>query len=140
MSFLALSALAAAASGVPPVQYAQVVIEQRTVVRVRPVMAPPPNSTVQRQRWVEKKGPGCIRTSSLAGALISSTDSVDLILRGGTRLRARLEKTCSSIDFYQGFYVKPSKDGQICQDRDLIRSRVGGECQIEDFRLLVPAK
>jgi hypothetical protein len=63
-----------------------------------------------------------------------------LILRGGTRLRARLEKSCSSIDFYQGFYVKPSKDGQICQDRDLIRSRVGGECQIEDFRLLVPAK
>ena len=144
MSFLALSALAAAVSATPPVRvpvlYAQVVIEQRAVVRVRPVMAPPPNSNVQRQRWVEKKGPGCIRTNMLAGALISSTDSVDLILRGGARLRARLEKTCSSIDFYQGFYVKPSKDGQICQDRDLIRSRVGGECQIQDFRLLVPGK
>jgi hypothetical protein len=140
MSFLALSALAAAVSATPPARYAQVVIEQRTVVRIRPILAPPPNANVQRQRWVEKKGPGCIRTNSLAGALISSTDSVDLILRGGARLRARLEKSCSSIDFYQGFYVKPSKDGQICQDRDLIRSRVGGECQIQDFRLLVPGK
>jgi hypothetical protein len=99
MSFLALSAIAAAVSGTPSVRYAQVVIEQRTVVRVRPVMAPPPNSNVQRQRWVEKKGPGCIRTNMLAGALISSTDSVDLILRGGARVRAWLEKTCSSTDF-----------------------------------------
>ncbi len=134
-----LALLFAGASAPPPELYAQVVIEQRTVVRIRPI----PNAPVpaaQRPRWSEKKGPNCIRMNMLAGALVSGTDNIDLMLRGGTRMRAQLEKSCSSLDFYQGFYVKPSKDGRICEDRDLIRSRVGGECAIKNFRLLVPAK
>ncbi len=135
MSLIALSALAAAA-GQTSVLYAQVVIEQRTVVRVRPVTLNPKPEI----RWQEKKGPNCILTSNLAGALVSSVNTVDLVLRGGVRVRAKLEKTCSSIDFYQGFYVARSKDGLICSGRETIRSRVGGECQIEKFKLLVPAK
>jgi hypothetical protein len=136
MSLIALTALAAAAGGQVPVLYAQVVIEQRSVVRIRPVL---PNVAVQ-PRWQEKKGPHCVPMNMLAGALVSSANTVDLILRGGVRLRAKLEKSCSSIDFYQGFYVKPNKDGRICEDRDSIRSRVGGECEIKDFKLLVAGK
>jgi hypothetical protein len=131
-----LSALAAAAGGQVPVVYAQVVIEQQTVVRVRPVL---PKTNVP-PRWQEKKGPHCVPMNMLAGALVSSANTVDLILRGGVRVRAKLEKSCASIDFYQGFYVKPTRDGRICEDRDSIRSRVGGECEIKDFKLLVPAK
>jgi hypothetical protein len=135
MSLIALSALAVA-GGQTPVLYAQVVIEQRTVVRVRPVT---PNPKVEI-RWQEKKGPHCIVTNNLAGALVSSANTVDLVLRGGVRVRAKLQKSCSSIDFYQGFYVKPHRDGRICEGRDTIRSRVGGECEIQKFKLLVPSK
>jgi hypothetical protein len=45
-----------------------------------------------------------------------------------------------AIDFFQGFYVKPSKDGRICQERDTIRSRLGAECGINRFKTLVPSK
>ena len=77
---------------------------------------------------------------ALAGALVSSPDSIDLLLRGGVRVRAKLQKSCPSIDFYSGFYVKATKDGRICEDRDMIHARTGGECQIENFRTLVQAK
>ena len=32
-----------------------------------------------------------------------------------------------------------TEDGRICADRDVIRSRVGGECRIDQFRVLTPA-
>jgi hypothetical protein len=131
--------LLAGVSAPPPALYAQVVIEQRTVIRIRPLPIAPAQPA-QRPRWKESKGPDCIKMNMLAGALVSGAENIDLLLRGGTRMRAQLEKSCSSIDFYQGFYVKPNKDGRICEDRDLIRSRVGGECAIRNFRILVPAK
>lgn len=134
MSLSVWSLIAAAAGGTAPVVVAQIQIEQRAIIRVRPV-APPPAQTI---RWNEKKGPKCVDRSALAGALVSSPDSIDLLLRGGFRLRAKLQKSCPSIDFYSGFYVKPTKDGRICEDRDLIHSRTGGECEIDNFKLLVP--
>ena len=115
---------------------AQIQIEQRTIIRVRPVTTAP----AQTIRWDEKKGPKCVERGSLAGALVSSPDSIDLLLRGGFRVRAKLQKSCPSIDFYSGFYVKPTKDGRICEDRDLIHSRTGGQCEIDNFKMLVPGK
>ena len=136
MSLLVLSWIAAQTAFVPIV-LAQVQIEQRAVVRIRPVPAravPAP-----RMRWDEKKGPKCVSMNLLAGALVSSPSSIDLYIKGGLRLRAKLRKSCPSIDFYSGFYVRPNKDGLICQDRDTIHSRTGGACQIDDFKSLVPA-
>lgn len=121
-------------------EIAQIQIEQHTVVRIRPMPMQPAQRPALRVRWEEKKGPPCIQRAAVAGAMVSSPDSIDLVLRGGSRMRAKLARSCPSIDFYSGFYVKPSKDGKICEDRDLIHSRTGGECGIEKFRTLVPGK
>ena len=42
-----------------------------------------------------------------------------------------------ALDFYGGFYLQPDDD-RICAKRETIRSRVGGSCRIERFRLLEP--
>lgn len=134
-SFLALSALAAPAS--PPVgervELAQLTVRQRTMVRV-PRMAPPaPPKPIQ---WVERKGPRCVAMGELAGALVGEGNRLDLVLRGGKRVRAVLEDDCRGLEFARGFYVKPSADGMICADRDLIRTRYGAKCPIDGFRRL----
>ncbi len=140
MSLSAFAFVIASAVGPSPVQLAQVLIEQTTIVRIRAIGTPEDSKQAERSRWDEKKGPKCVQMNALAGAMVSSPTSIDLLLRGGLRMRAKLEKNCPSIDFYSGFYVRPTKDGRICQDRDLIHARTGGECEIDNFRLLVPAK
>ena len=97
------------------------------------VNVPPP------QRWVEKRGPKCIAAGDLGGAIVGSR-TVDLVLRGGERVRATLDGDCPALDFYSGFYLKPSADGQICAGRDTIRSRSGDSCEISGFRRLVMKK
>jgi len=89
-------------------------------------------------RWRESRGPRCIPVSSLAGATLLSANSVDLILRDNRRFRAHLGRRCPALDFYRGFYIDTTADGRICAARDAIRSRAGGECQIEQFRALWP--
>ena len=117
---------------VPGVALAQFVIQQRIVVRVQ--RAPLP---VKQIRWVEKKGPKCIQLNTLAGALIVEPDAVDLVQEGGERVRARLDDDCPALDFYAGFYLKPTRDGRICAERDAVRSRSGRQCDIARFRKLV---
>ena len=122
------------------VAYAQLQIHQRVIVRVptRDESRPPPPKA--SRRWKERKGPECIAASDLAGAAVNGADSVDLLLRGGRRLRARLARDCLALDFYSGFYLRPGRDGQICEDRDALHARSGGKCQIDRFRTLVPAR
>lgn len=121
-----------------------VIIQQRMIIRVprlpagrtpMPAGAPLPPIT-----WVEKKTDKCIAADGLAGASITRADSVDLVMSGGKRLRARLDSNCPALDFYSGFYLKSSGDGQICAKRDTIRSRSGAACRIESFRALVPGR
>ena len=139
----ALLLLAAAATGEARpdegdrVRLAQVIIRERVIIRVpaRPAPAQPPRVT-----WKEKKAPRCLPMAGVAGAAVIEEDSVDLILKGGRRIRARFESSCPALDYYSGFYIMPSKDGQICADRDSIHTRAGGECQITRFRLLVPER
>jgi hypothetical protein len=120
-----------------------VIIQQRMVIRVprmpagRVAMAAVPLPPI---KWVEKRGDKCVAAGSLAGAAITRADRVDLILAGGKRLRAVLEEDCPSLDFYTGFYLKPSADGKVCASRDMIRSRSGSACRIKAFRTLVPAR
>ena len=116
--------------GEPP----QIVVQQRTIIRipVRIRQAQP----VANLRWDEGKGPRCISTAQILGATFLGQNSVDLILKDNRRVRAKLENRCPALDYYYGFYLTRSDDGKICADRDMIRSRVGGQCGIENFRTL----
>ena len=110
-------------------------MEQRTIIRVplgRP-RRPAPMSL-----WRERRAGRCIDSTIVAGAAITPDGAVDFVLRGGKRMRAWLESECPALDFYQGFYVKPDRDGKVCAGRDAIHSRSGGECQIDRFRRLEP--
>lgn len=117
----------------------QIRVEQQSIIRIRPAPSALPEITAA-PRWKEKGAPNCIKWSSMAAALVSSPTTIDLIIKGGTRFRVKLERSCSAVDFYSGFYVKNTPDGQVCRDRDMIHSRSGGECGIDRFRTLVPAK
>lgn len=123
-----------------------VTIQQRMIIRVPrlPVGRTPTGrgapSAPPQSRWKEKKAAKCVELISLAAAAVTTPDSVDLLLNGGKRLRARFGSECPAIDFYSGFYVKMTKDGKVCAGRDSIRARSGGECQIRQFRTLEPAK
>jgi len=87
--------------------------------------------------WGEKRGPKCIATAAIAGAMLSGRDSIDFVLRDRRRFRAELDSDCPALDFYGRFYVQPVDD-RLCVRRDVIRSRMGGSCRIERFRRLVP--
>jgi hypothetical protein len=117
-----------------PLQLAQLVVREQIVVRISPVRpAAPVQSNVE---WKEGKKIKCIAARSLAGATLVSRDSVDFVMRDNSRVRARLAKSCPALDYYSGFYITPNEDGMVCADRDNIRSRMGGECEIERFRAL----
>lgn len=120
-------------------QPAQVIMRDRVVIRVRnmPMPPPPPSAApLPPVRWVERKGPKCVAVSQLGGAIVGGK-SVDLVLHGGERVRAMLDGDCPALDFYSGFYLKPSADGMVCAKRDTIRSRSGDSCEIAGFRRLV---
>lgn len=114
-----------------PVQYGQTVVREQVIIRFR--QTPP-----TRVEWREGKGPKCVPARAIAGATLVGKSSVDLIMRNRQRVRARLESSCPALDYYYGFYITPNPDGMVCEDRDNIRSRMGGACEIDRFRSLEP--
>ena len=131
-----------AAPAAEPVQWAQMTIERRVIIRVpmaRKGKAPPRADPHARDDWDEKKGPRCIALRSIRSASIIVREGVDLLLADQHRYRARLERGCDSAGFYSGFYVEPHDDGSICSGRDELQARNGMTCQIDNFRRLVPA-
>jgi hypothetical protein len=135
-----LAGAGAVALPAEPERFAQVTIRERIIIRVPTRPPEPPAAPKKRTKWREKRGPDCLIMKHLVGASIVSTDHVDLFLRTGQRLRAKLERNCPAIDFYTGFYLKPTKDGRLCADRDMVRTRSGGQCEITAFKRLVPAR
>jgi hypothetical protein len=139
---LLLAPAGAVADG-DPVVLAQLTIEQRVIIRVpmvRPPAKPRAPAPPPQTEWDEKKGPRCLAIRSIRAAGISSDSGVDLILTNGERYRARLERGCTTDDFYMGFYIEPSEDGSLCAARDELKARGGRECEITAFRRLVPEK
>lgn len=132
-------AMAAASAGEQSVELAQLTIRQRIVIRV-PAVPAPSMQPLRRLRWKEKGGPKCISANALAAAAVFKADAVDLVMRGGKRLRALLDDGCPALDYYRGFYLTPTQDGKICAGRDMIHSRMGGQCSIEKFKTLEPEK
>lgn len=118
----------------PDVAISQLLIRQRTIVRI-PTQAP---VTARITEWRARKGPKCVPMAGIAGAAVVAEDSVDLLIRGGQRVRAEFEDGCADLDYYAGFYLRPGADGRVCADRDSIHVRSGGECRIERFRALEP--
>jgi hypothetical protein len=138
----ALLLLAFAAQTAPPSPRAEdvTVRHQQIIIRLSRgprTIAPAGRSLIQ---WRESRGPRCVSAQRLIGATSLRPDSVDLILRDNSRVRARLQRRCPALDYYRGFYINATEDGRICAERDSIRSRAGGECQIEDFRSLSPER
>jgi hypothetical protein len=115
---------------------ARMTIHQRLIIRIPPGAGQVSATSPAFTRWREGRGPRCIPMRSVAGATLLGANSVDLILRDSSRVRARLEAGCAGLAFYRGFYVDGTADGMICADRDSIRSRMGGQCEIERFRTL----
>lgn len=126
-----LAAVGWAAPVPESVQYSQITVQQTLIVKMpkRPVKQKP-------IKWKARRGPKCIAMTSIAGAAVVADDAIDLVMRGGQRLRAQFSSRCPALDYYSGFYVLPTEDGQICADRDIIRTRSGGQCEIERFRKL----
>lgn len=145
MSLLTALMLAAAGGGdawaLAGAELAQstLTVRQRVIVRVPLPPRAPLATILSPMRWKARKGPRCVGLADIAGAAVVGPASVDILYRGGLRLRAELESACPALDFYGGFYLRPGVDGRICADRDAVHSRSGGECQIERFRKLVPA-
>ena len=113
-----------------PGQYARGIVRQQVVVRMRQTAPHPALS------WKEGKGFKCLPARAILGATVLGPRSVDLVLRDRRRVRANLESRCPALDYYQGFYITPGADGMICADRDIVRSRVGGACEIDRFKAL----
>lgn len=122
-----------------PAQYAQLTVRQQIIVRIpdgpqaAAALAPP-------VEWKEGKGVKCIAASSVSGATAPRRDSVDLVLRDRSRIRAKLENSCPALDYYNGFYISPNSEGMICADKQSIRSRMGGECRIDALKTLKPVR
>jgi hypothetical protein len=141
-----LLGLALPIGGAPdaPVQVAQLTIHQRIVIRFPRLPEPrEPAAAVSLAdpaMTVEKKGPKCVAIPSIQGASVTRGDSVDLVMDDGVILRTHFDGRCPALDFYQGFYMRPSGDGQVCAGRDSLRARSGGNCRIKSFKRLVPKR
>ncbi|CAH0351954.1 hypothetical protein BH11PSE5_BH11PSE5_11400 [soil metagenome] len=126
-----------------PVEFAQLRIEQRVIIRVPLVRQPragQPTPPPEPQEWDEKKGPRCVAIKSVRSAALGGRNSVDLILSNNQRFRARFGKQCRAADFYAGFYIEPTDDGSLCAGRDYIQARSGLTCEVESFKRLVPER
>ncbi len=122
------------------VQYGQVTLQQRIIIRVPRLPNPSRRARTDPLGvpvWKEKKSAKCLPIASIAGAAITRDESVDLITGDGRRYRASFDDSCPAIDFYSGFYLRQTKDGRVCARRDAVRSRSGDECRIKGFKELV---
>jgi hypothetical protein len=72
----------------------------------------------------------CIGVNNVAGAQLFGDRAIELTMRDGRRFRMFFARECQALSFYQGFYYRRLKAGQLCAGRDVIGARSGGECPI----------
>jgi hypothetical protein len=135
-----------AISPLQPMAAEQVSIEQRVTVRIGPRPAPMPVDTMmfdtepeagQSPAFVERRIGKCLPIAAIAGVQPLSNAKLLLILHDRRMITAKLEKGCQGRQFYSGFIVSRSSDGQICTGRDALLSRSGTSCQVTGFSQLV---
>jgi len=129
-----------------PTELGQVRIEQRVIIRISPGTSPareqmmadlrrqnPPSPSYQ---WERLKG--CIAVSNIIGMEPAPEQNrLLLFMRDRRVLGAALERACNVRDYYSGFYVERSEDGQLCAKRDLLQSRSGASCKATQLSRLV---
>ncbi|WP_435201412.1 hypothetical protein [Qipengyuania sp. 902] len=129
----------------PPVAN-QVRIERRVILRISPqpsrarsnLLSQLPRQPVATQ-LVERPMGDCLPANGIVG--VSDRGSRLIIyMRDRSLISAQLEKACSPRDFYLGFYVERSDDGQLCVDRDRLMSRAGAKCRISEMNRLVAVR
>lgn len=128
----------------------QVRIEQRLIIRIAPRMPgrdsflpPPPLPQIVppqmvQPRFRERKMAKCVAVGAIAGVQVISDQRLLLTMRDRRMIGANLDKACSARDFYSGFYVEQTGDGQLCAGRDTIHSRAGATCMINGLREMIP--
>lgn len=123
----------------------QVRIEQHLTIRVAPRSrsAPPPRFVLDlpernaEPRFVERSMGRCMAVSNISGVQPDSGNRLILFLRDRRMVSAVLERACRARDFYSGFYIERTSDGQLCVDRDMLLSRSGAHCKLTRIRQLV---
>ena len=78
----------------------------------------------------------CLSINSISGVQPNGGNDLILYLRDRRMVRAQLERSCRSREFYSGFYVAGG-DGRLCVDRDQLQSRSGSNCKLAEIRQLV---
>lgn len=80
----------------------------------------------------------CISVDGLAGAQLFGDRAIELSMRDGQRYRLFLARECPALSFYQGFYYRRQRAGQLCAGRDVVGARSGGECPIASIITVRP--
>ena len=90
-----------------------------------------PGGPVDMRPFPPKAGRNrCITMAGMAGAQMFGDSALELTMKDGRRYRLFFARECPALSFYQGFYYRRQKAGQLCAGRDAIGARSGGECQI----------
>ena len=119
----------------------QVRIRQEIMVRVSPRRSRELVAnwrTVLPQRYEQRKIGKCLTARNIVAVQTVSSRDLVLYMADSRMIRAQLNKACNARDFYLGFYIEPNDDGELCVDRDMLRSRNGASCKIGGIRQLVP--
>ena len=80
----------------------------------------------------------CISVTGLAGAQLFGDRAIEVSMKNGQRYRLFLARECPALSFYQGFYYRRQRAGQLCAGRDVIGARSGGECPIASIIAVRP--
>lgn len=133
----------------------QVRIEQQVIIRVtprdagrnavapqmlplqpmQPILQPTlPQMRPNAPRFRERKAGKCLPAMGIAAVQPITDGRLMFYMRDRRMLAAGLEKACSARDFYLGFYMSKTPDGQLCVGRDAIHSRAGTTCKLKDVR------
>lgn len=82
----------------------------------------------------------CISVQGLAAAQLFGDSAIEVQMNNGRRYRLFFARECPALSFYQGFYYRRQRAGQLCAGRDVIGARSGGECAIASIiAVRVPA-
>lgn len=122
----------------------QVRIDQRVTIRISPQRQTNRNSLLARlpQRGLattfeEREMERCVPMTGISGVQTGNGNRLLLFLNDRRIISVSLERACRARDFYSGFYIERSEDGQLCVDRDELQSRSGAKCEVERMRQLV---
>ncbi|BDI61410.1 hypothetical protein [Qipengyuania nanhaisediminis] len=122
----------------------QVRIERRVIIRISPQRPGTRNNLLAQlprrgltTRYAEREMERCVPVSRIAGVQTGTGNRLLLFMRDQRIVSVNLERACRARDFYSGFYVERSEDGQLCVDRDQLQSRSGARCDIARMSQLV---